>query len=350
VSVLSLLAAALAQAPTHFELVERYLRGEREAALKGMSELPRSRVERDAKAFRDRFAGEPAWNARDPKFRMLRAGTQLHLEKSREYVEAGDQEGVKQHLKAATIILEAADGLEPSAALQLFRRHAYLAVGRIARSCLELELGVSLLNEGLERLRDDPALLLVRTSLQEIVATRGLGGAIAKEGASRPAAVKGAGVGLATLERDYRRVLAATPDDAEARLRLGRILALLQRPQEAVAELTRVSGNAADKRMRYLALLFLGDVLESAGQLQAAIPEYAKAAALEPGNQTAWLALGHALDRARDAEGARVVLDLALGRGDRLRNGPIDPWWEYPFGVSTPVGRLLWELRAELLQ
>jgi len=347
VSVLSLLAAA--QAPTHLQLVESYLRGDREAALRGLSELPRSRVERDAKAFRNRLAGEPAWNARDPKFRMLRAGTLLHLEKAREYVETADQAGVQQHLRAATIILEAGDRIEASVALQLFQRHAYLALGRIAQSCLEVELGVSLLNQGLERLRDDPALLLVRASLQEIVVTRGMGAAFAKaDPSSRPAGA--ADVGLAALEREYRKVLALAPDEAEARLRLGRMLALLQRTQEAVAELKQVPGAGADKRTRYLALLFLGDALQSAGQLQAAIPEYAKAAALEPGNQTAWLALGHVLDRAGDADAARVALDLALGRGDRLRDGPIDPWWEYPFGLSTRVGRLLWELRAELLQ
>ena len=125
-------------------------------------------------------------------------------------------------------------------------------------------------------------------------------------------------------------VLAADPENADARLRQARLFALVGRDGEAVPELAALSVGAGPVPLRYLAYLFLGQIQESAGRLVEAESAYRRATALEPLAQTSRVALAHVMARTDRRAEAQAVLVPALDR-----NRPVslvsDPFWVYPY-------------------
>ena len=96
----------------------------------------------------------------------------------------------------------------------------------------------------------------------------------------------------------------------------------------------------------YLARLFLGRILEEAGDLDSAIQHYRDAALAEPLRPAANVALAHALTLKGDRGAAREVLEAALARAGR--RGGEEPYWFYFVGSPT-VGEASFErLRAGL--
>jgi Flp pilus assembly protein TadD len=106
------------------------------------------------------------------------------------------------------------------------------------------------------------------------------------------------------------------------------VLALLERDDEALAELTLVVEGDASPRQRYLAHLFRGAVSAGRGDTVAARSAYEAAMALAPGRQTALLAMSHLEETAGNVARARALLaPLASGGADDE-----DPWWTYQNG------------------
>jgi tetratricopeptide (TPR) repeat protein len=138
---------------------------------------------------------------------------------------------------------------------------------------------------------------------------------------------------LQRAESLFRRSLASNPRHAEARVRLGRVLALLGRPVAAVQELRTALADTTDRLLLYYALLCLGDAAESAGDLERARQAYADARALYPRAQSPRLALSQMANRTGDRRTALGELQAAMA----LANGPdgADPWWTY----SVAAGR-----------
>jgi tetratricopeptide (TPR) repeat protein len=138
--------------------------------------------------------------------------------------------------------------------------------------------------------------------------------------------------------RHYRDALSASPRLVEARLRLGRILVLLNQTDEAIAELDHVSAETADPVVNYLAKLFLGEAHERAGRMDEAIECYRLAIELVPDGQAADVALGRALLVAGRREAAAEVAGRLLdrGRAESLRPER-DPWWTYRRGLLSPL-------------
>jgi tetratricopeptide (TPR) repeat protein len=159
--------------------------------------------------------------------------------------------------------------------------------------------------------------------------------------------VKDAAANLQAAERFLRRALTLDANCAEARMRLGQVLADLNRVEEGAAELRRAAKESADDRLSYLSNLLLGDAEERLGHADAAIRCYAEAERLFP--------------NARSPRFARAA--LARRRGERARAWDIvknsaapprvdqidaDPWWTIDRRQIRPAAALVQELRASI--
>lgn len=148
---------------------------------------------------------------------------------------------------------------------------------------------------------------------------------------------------LETAERFFRRSLEVDPARQETRLRLGRVLGLLDRHEQAAVELRQVTDDVDHLALRYYTALFLGREEEALGNREAARAAYQRAGALYPLAQSAPIALSHLARESgeRDQALASVqrVLDLPADEDDRQ-----DPFWVYHF----IQGRHLDELREQL--
>jgi tetratricopeptide (TPR) repeat protein len=132
---------------------------------------------------------------------------------------------------------------------------------------------------------------------------------------------------LSEAERLFRRALQASPEHAEARLRLGRTLARLGRHQEAAVELRTALDVAPEPVLQYYASLFLAAEEEALGRLDRARAMYERAVALVPTAQAPRLALSQLAHRTGDRVAARAAFEPLLQARDQA---PIDdPWWVY---------------------
>jgi tetratricopeptide (TPR) repeat protein len=147
----------------------------------------------------------------------------------------------------------------------------------------------------------------------------------------------------------YERGLAARPVYVQTHLRLGRVLSLLDRLDEARAELELVAANADAARERYLAELFLARVAEQADDDKTAVVHYRRAIDAWPDSQAARVGLVQALERKDGSDGAPKELREVLSQ-PWPRAVTSDPWWVYPFGESERGPQLLDELRRRFVK
>ena len=157
---------------------------------------------------------------------------------------------------------------------------------------------------------------------------------------------------LKRAEEQYRWILEANPDHAEAHLRLGRVLQLTGRRAKALRELQWSVDHADDPRFEFAAHVLLGDLYNQQGKLPQAIQSFQAALAIDPRCQAAAVALSHALHRAGDRTGSREVLDRFLSdKSDKgSPSGETDGWWRYLLGSSERVDSILGKMREEVLQ
>lgn len=133
----------------------------------------------------------------------------------------------------------------------------------------------------------------------------------------------------------FEDVLALSPDHAEARLRLGRVLWRLQKADEARACFEKILSKAGEASVQYLAHLFLGRVLEGRGDLSGAEEHYRVALSIEPDSGPAAVALSQVRFLRGDTESAREILATGLDAARRRRS--FDPWVPYLI-IQTPLG------------
>ena len=150
---------------------------------------------------------------------------------------------------------------------------------------------------------------------------------------------------LKLAEDTLREAVAARPDDPEARLRLGRVIALRGRYTEAVFEIARAleSLPGDDDAQQYYAELFLGAALVGAGRYDDSRVAYERAAALFPNAQSPLLGLSELARRRGDRKSAldamQKLFDLPQFEFERL-----DPWWGYHVYQARNTDQLLEEL------
>jgi tetratricopeptide (TPR) repeat protein len=145
----------------------------------------------------------------------------------------------------------------------------------------------------------------------------------------------------------FEKALAIEPGQAEARLRLGRVLWRLGRVREAQEPL-RQAAFAKEESIQYLARLFLGQCLEDAQNLDGAINEYKSALSLRPDTQIGAVALAHALFLRGDVDRAREILEPELAFSGRRKT--LDPYWIYLIGTPEAAAALLDALRLKSVQ
>ncbi len=148
---------------------------------------------------------------------------------------------------------------------------------------------------------------------------------------------------LRDAEGYFRKALSANAQFAEARLRLGRVLGLLQRHEEAAAELTQAMSGLREPRLVYYAQMFLGREHQALGHRDAAREWYERAAATFPEVQSPLLALSQLALQSNDRDGSMQ----AVGRLTRLpADEADDPWPGYYVTTGRRAGALLAQLLA----
>ena len=150
---------------------------------------------------------------------------------------------------------------------------------------------------------------------------------------------------LQKAERFYRRALAVDSTLVDARLRLGRVLALQGRNDDAVSELTAVRSSSTDRSATYLACLFLGETLEQMRREDLATEAYECAVSAGSGALTARIALARRLWAGGKVAAGRKVLQEGV-----KFEAEDDPWIDYILGSSASVQRELTKLRALVRQ
>ena len=149
-----------------------------------------------------------------------------------------------------------------------------------------------------------------------------------------------------TARQSFEEAASGDPNLVEARLRLGRVLWRLGRPEPARAAFEAVLAKYAEAPQQYLAHLFLGRILEDEGELAGAEEHYRLALAMQPLSEIAAVAVSHARFLQGDVEGARHLLSAGLEAVRTRRD--FDPWMSYLL-PQTPGGeRILAELRQSI--
>jgi tetratricopeptide (TPR) repeat protein len=140
----------------------------------------------------------------------------------------------------------------------------------------------------------------------------------------------------------YRQAISLDPTLAEAHLRLGHVLQLLGKSDEADAAFARASDATGDRRWRYLAEMLRADGADAGGDRAAARQRYQAALEAWPEAQSPVLALSRLEASAGDWPAAQARLAaFAPTAGGRSE----DPWWAYGFGQAWRIDAGLATLR-----
>lgn len=133
--------------------------------------------------------------------------------------------------------------------------------------------------------------------------------------------------GFMRARQKLEKLLVDQPGFTRARIRLGRVLWMLEDSDAALIELLRAQAEAREPVQRYLVAMFLGALYEQQKNVTGARIAYEAALAAAPQSQAATVALGY--------------LDVMAGRPDRaqalaaglLSKPPVgDEWWSYKNG------------------
>lgn len=152
---------------------------------------------------------------------------------------------------------------------------------------------------------------------------------------------------LKNAEKHYREALKIDSSLVEARLRLGRVLQQRGMMQEARNELEGVfSQPEAEPAIRYLASMFLIDVLEAQGNSAASLARARDLVTRYPECQSSHLAFSRALE----ARGQRVQALAALAPlwKEETARRCADPWWSYYMGQARRAPTLFGSLRERV--
>jgi tetratricopeptide (TPR) repeat protein len=147
---------------------------------------------------------------------------------------------------------------------------------------------------------------------------------------------------LGQAERAYREAMRLDGEYAIASIRLGRVLQLNGKLQEAREALERGAAQARGPFQEYIAALFLGGLLQELKDTAAARRSYERALAIVPASHPAIVGLAH--------------LEVMSGRPDRAQElaqqlmnvSATDSWWAYKEGALDLPG-LNW-LRERIRQ
>jgi len=355
--------ARVPPSPEYLDLVTRYASGDHGAAVDVLGNWDRDRLSCDL----DNLQAAAVAVRRCPKvcedrvvFEQFSIRAAILLHADREIWEqfgppvseqeascgTGRQAQVVERLAAMLLLVD------PQA--KVFLRRFYLGMARRAHWSHCLREAEQWARAGLKRLPKDGALLLTVGTVLDTTASLTLAPA-PRTATLGPEALRQfeaqtnkRNVLWVSVRRALEDAVAADPDLHEARLRLGRVLWRLDRPDQARALLGEVLSGSDDPDLVYLAHLFLGRIHEDAGRFAEAEKEYQAALTLRPFSEPAAVAASHARLLLGDAEGAREALGSAL---DPSRRRPdVDPYKRYLMAHTHEGRMILDELREEVVR
>jgi tetratricopeptide (TPR) repeat protein len=111
----------------------------------------------------------------------------------------------------------------------------------------------------------------------------------------------------------YESVLLVEPANSSAALRLGRVLCLQRKFQEAAPRLRSALASVDARPERVVGLLSLGNALRATGSPEAALDLYRTALELDPNSQAATVVLAYTLRELGSQEEAAAVLESSFG-------------------------------------
>lgn len=145
-------------------------------------------------------------------------------------------------------------------------------------------------------------------------------------------------------ERLLARAVLIDPSYTEARIRLGRLLGLHGRHEDAAAQLDAALALKPAGELAYYAHLFAAREARALSRLDDAARHYRAATALFPQAQSALIGASQVGLLLGDLPAARAPLQQL---GIRTATGG-DPWWNYQRATGREVNRLMSELHARL--
>jgi tetratricopeptide (TPR) repeat protein len=156
-----------------------------------------------------------------------------------------------------------------------------------------------------------------------------------------------------TAEWSFRRAIERDPTLVEARLRLGRLLHILDRDAEATTELSLAleQGRAANHLfVTHLSALFLGEIHEEEDRMDEAVRHYRMAIEVYPRAHTAAVALGQALVRTGDVDTGWLAARRMFDGESELNRAPLDPYAIYRSAQHYQSASRIDQMRAMIRQ
>jgi tetratricopeptide (TPR) repeat protein len=253
----------------------------------------------------------------------LKMAALLHTE-----VAFHDRRAVLFHLKSARNYLNRIE--DDTARTRLLRRW-YLAVSKLLRGSMQSWAALHLVQDALQMFPQDPEILLAVGSVYDAAGWMGISGMLERS------------------EKFYREILVTQPENAEVHLRLGRVMQLRDRSEEALRELNLSLEYAPEAETRFVAHMLIGHVLSQLGRMPEAVEAFRESLEIDPHCQAAVVALSHALHRSGDRPGSREVLSLFLAQNGDSPRQP-DRWMRYLYGGTELLDTTMPETRKELMQ
>jgi tetratricopeptide (TPR) repeat protein len=211
----------------------------------------------------------------------------------------------------------------------------------------EVHLHVEHFNEALRLFPDDAMLAMFSGSLHEALASSQVQEFV--RSATPPVritlTVGSTRTELGRAETLFKRSLSIDPRNAEARVRLGRVLSLQERHLDALNELRRVNASApadapAPAMLQYYGSLFTGDAAEALGRIDEARAAYERAATLYPMAHAPRFAVSQLAAREGDTIAASDTLEVVLARSPDPAADD-DPFWTYYEAAGRDADALL---------
>ncbi len=212
----------------------------------------------------------------------------------------------------------------------------------------EQQYGSDQLRHALQTAGSDPPLLLLAGGEHEALASRPVQAFVREtvRSAKMTLPVESADRELAEAQQLFSRALDRDPGLVEARVRLGRILALRGRGAEAMRHLRQASVTPTEPLIAFYAFLFLGSELVTQGDYAAARAAYLQAVERFPQAQSANLALAELAWRFGQRDEMEMRMKIALNAPDEAS----DPWSTYHSAHGRGAAVLLQQIRESALR
>ena len=212
----------------------------------------------------------------------------------------------------------------------------------------EQQYGSDQLRRALQSAASDAQVLLLAGGEHEALASRPVQAFVhATVGSAKMTLpVESADRELTEAQRLFSRALDRDPGLVEARVRLGRVLALRGRHAEAIRHLREASLAPTEPLIAFYACLFLGSELVTQGDYTAARAAYLQAAERFPLAQSINLSLAELAWRFGQRDEMETRLKIALDSADAAS----DPWRTYHAAHGRSAALLLQEVRESALR